>query len=423
MTVAYEPFSAAVREDPYPVYARLREHAPLHFAEQAQAWCVSRHADVVSVLRSPEDFSSDAMRTMLMGTRPGRDPGSDPEMVRRLLAFSQSLPFQLQELLTARNLISEDPPRHGVLRAIVNRGFTSRRIATWEPRMREIAARCLARVRHGDAFDVVHDLAIPLPVTIIAELLGVEPERQDDFKRWSDTLIAAVSGSARGVDPIASGMAEAMRELCEYIQVVVEERQKAPGDDLISLLLDAQEGEAGLSAAELAFFVQLLLVAGNETTTNLIGNATHALLDHPEQLARVRADRALVPSLVEETLRWDGPVQFVFRRATRDVDLAGGRIPAGSHVVVLLGSANRDERQWGPTAAEFDVARNPQGHVGFGFGIPCCLGASLARLEARVALEALVEELPRLERCERSMEFVDSFLVRGPRRLSLRRAA
>ncbi len=423
MTVAYEPFSAAVREDPYPVYAALRDRAPLHFAEEAQAWCVSRHADVVSVLRAPEDFSSDAMRSMLFGVRPGADPVGDPATLARLVALGNALPFTLPELLAARNLISEDPPRHGVLRGIVNRGFTPRRIAAWESRAREIVAACLARLRDGDAFDVIHDLAIPLPVRIIAEMLGVEPERQADFKRWSDRLIAALSGSGRGADPIASGMADAMRELCEYVQGVVARRTRAPGDDLVSVLATAQDGEARLSPAELTFFVILLLVAGNETTTNLIGNATNALLRHPEQLARVREDRSLVPSLVEETVRWDAPVQFVFRRSTRDVELAGGRIPAGSHVVALLGSANRDERQWGPTAAEFHVARNPQGHLGFGFGLHFCLGASLARLEARVALAALVEELPRLQRTEPRTEFVDSFLVRGPRRLPLRRAA
>lgn len=423
MTLAYEPFSAAVREDPYPVYAALRDRAPLHFAEEAQAWCVSRHADVVSVLRSPEDFSSDAMRSMLFGVRPGADPVRDPATLQRLVALGQSLPFTLPELLGARNLISEDPPRHGVLRAIVNRGFTPRRIAAWEPRAREIVAECLARVRDGEGFDVVHDLAIPLPVRIIAEMLGVEPERQADFKRWSDRLIAASSGSGRGTDPIASGMADTLRELCEYIQGVVARRMQAPGDDLVSVLVTAQDGEARLSPAELTFFVVLLLVAGNETTTNLIGNAANALLHHPAALARVRADKSLVPSLVEETVRWDAPVQFVFRRSTRDVELAGGRIPAGSHVVALLGSANRDERQWGPTAAEFDVTRNPQGHLGFGFGIHFCLGASLARLEARVALEALVDELPELQRSEPRIEFVDSFLVRGLRSLPLRRAA
>ena len=179
---------------------------------------------------------------------------------------------------------------------------------------------------------------------------------------------------------------------------------------------------SGLSAAEMTLFVLLLLVAGNETTTNLIGNATNALLSHPSELARVSADRSLVPSWIEETLRWDAPVQFVVRRTTADVEVAGQRLPANTHVVAILGSANRDERHWGPTAAQFDVTRNPQGHLAFGFGNHFCLGAALARLEARIALEALLDELPRRERSEARVEHIDSFLIRGPKRLLLRLA-
>ena len=212
-----------------------------------------------------------------------------------------------------------------------------------------------------------------------------------------------------------------MKELAEYIRGVVAQRTEQPSDDLISVLVAAQDG-AGLSAAEMTMFVLLLLVAGNETTTNLIGNATNALLSHPSELARVSADRSLVPSWIEETLRWDAPVQFVVRRTTADVEVAGQRVPANTHVVAILGSANRDERHWGPTAAQFDVTRNPQGHLAFGFGNHFCLGASLARLEARIALEALLDELPRRERSEARVEHIDSFMIRGPKRLLLRLA-
>ncbi len=167
----------------------------------------------------------------------------------------------------------------------------------------------------------------------------------------------------------------------------------------------------------------LLLVAGNETTTNLIGNATHALLRPPAQLARVRANRELLPALVEEALRWDSPAQFVFRRATRDVEMAGGRIPANAYVIALIGSANRDERVFGPTAAAFDVMRESPGHLAFGMGNHFCLGAALARLEGRIALGALLDELPHLEPRDARVQFIDSFLVRGPQQLALRRAA
>jgi len=418
----YEPFSDAVREDPYPYYAALRDEAPVYWAEGAQAWCVSRYDDVQFVLRNAELFSSDAMRNMLMGAPPGINPLEDPAVMARALALTQALSFPLEELMGARQLLSEDPPRHTALRTIVNHGFTPRRIAMWEPRVREFARAYVNDMRDAEEIDLMAALAMPLPVRVICEMLGVEPEQQDHFKEWSDRIIAGTTGSTRAVDPLTSGFADAMRELAEYIRGVVAQRTKQPSDDLISVLVAAQDG-GGLSAAEMTMFVLLLLIAGNETTTNLIGNATNALLSHPSQLARVSADRSLVPSWIEETLRWDAPVQFVLRRTTADVEIAGQRLPANTHVVGILGSANRDERQWGPTAAQFDVTRNPQGHLAFGFGNHCCLGAALARLEARIALEALLDELPRRERSEPRVEHIDSFLIRGPKRFLLRLAA
>ena len=418
----YEPFSEAVREDPYPYYAALRDEAPVYWAEEAQAWCVSRYDDVLSVLRNPELFSSDAMRTMLMGARPGINPLEDPEAMARALTLTQALSFPLDELMTARQLLSEDPPRHTAIRNLVNRGFTPRRIAMWEPRLREFTRECVNDIRQSDEVDLMAALAMPLPVRLICEMLGVEPERRDDFKRWSDRIIAGTTGSARTQDPLTSGFAGAMQEIAEYVRSVTAQRIEQPSDDLISVLVAAQDGSA-LSAAEMTLFVLLLLIAGNETTTNLIGNATNALLSHPSELARVSADRSLVPSWIEETLRWDSPVQFVSRRTTADVEVAGQRLPANAHVVAIIGSANRDERHWGPTAAQFDVARNPQGHLAFGFGNHFCLGAALARLEARIALEALLDELPRRERSEARVEHIDSFMIRGPKRLLLRLAA
>jgi cytochrome P450 len=346
----------------------------------------------------------------------------DPESLQRMMAFAQALPFSPMDMLTARNLIAEDPPRHGPLRNVVNRGFTPRRIAAWEPRLREIVAECMADLRGAEAFDLIDRLAMPLPVRAISEMLGVEPERADDFKRWNDRIIAAITGSGRGLDIEENGMVEAIRELSTYITGVVREREAQPGDDLISVLIAAQEGDAALAPIEVMTFVLLLLAAGNETTTNLLGNAVKALLGHPDQLERLCAEPALVPKALEETLRFDGPVQIVFRRATRDVELPCGTVPASATVFALIGSANRDEKRWGADAGTFRVDRNVQGHVGFGFGNHFCLGASLARLEARLALEALLEELPRLRRADAPAEPVDSFMLRGPRHLPLERA-
>jgi cytochrome P450 len=302
---------------------------------------------------------------------------------------------------------------------IVNRGFTPRRVSDWEPRVRELVETCMQDLLRSDDFDVVRHLAVPLPVTIIAEMLGVEPERRADFKRWSDTTIHYATGSGRA-DRFNREFIDAILELTTYLRGMIARRRKEPRDDLLSVLLSSQDDREGkgLSEVEIIMFVNLLLVAGNVTTTNLSGNAVNAVLDQPEALDRVAADPSQVPGLVEETLRFDAPIQLVFRTATRDTEVAGTPIPKGRLVTTLLGSANRDERRF-EDPDRFDVGRNPQGHLGFGFGKHFCLGASLARLEAQAALTALVPELLRRRKREPRVERIDSFLVRGPSRLSL----
>jgi cytochrome P450 len=415
-----DPMLPAWRDDPYPCYRRLRDTAPVAWSPSTNSFCVSRYDDVMFVLRNPELFSSRAMFTFLMNQgHEGRPPLSWP-MIRFLVRFVARARLNPFEFATARNLIAEDGESHSAMRAIVNRGFTPRRIASWESRAKELVDAAMAKLAAGAGFDLVEDLAVPLPVTIIAEMLGVEPERQRDFKRWSDTIIFSITGPGRA-EPFAPRFTETIVELITYVKRVARQRRRAPADDLVSLIVAEQEGANALSIREVIQFVMLLLVAGNETTTNLIGNATSALLDHPDQLAKLAGDPELLPGAIEEAVRFDSPVQLVFRTATQDVELAGTRIPKGAYVVPLIGSANRDERRF-PDPDRFDITRNPQGHVGFGFGKHFCLGASLARLEARVALAALVPELLRLER-EGPRQVVDSFLVRGPRRLELRWAA
>jgi len=420
MSLDYDPMSPRWRDDPYPVYRRLRDEAPVHFAPEANAWCVSRYDDVQSVLNDPETFSSRAMFTVLMAGGDEKPPLTWPG-IKAMLRFAFASRVRPVAFIQARNLIASDGDVHTGMRAIVNRGFTPRRITAWEPRVRELVDQCLAKLRRGEAFDAVEDLAIPLPVTVIAEMLGVERERQADFKRWSDTVIHFSTGSGRA-NRFANEFTDAMTELIRYVRGVARVRRERPEDDLISTLVSSQEGEVGLTNYEVVLFVTLLLVAGNETTTNLIGNAVRALLDHPEQLDRVVKDPSLVPSLVEETLRFDAPVQLVFRNATRDAEIAGTPIPKGAWVVPILGSANRDERRF-DAPDRFDVGRNPQGHLGFGFGKHFCLGASLARLEATAALEALTPLLAGVRPSESRPAMIDSFLVRGPSRLELAPAA
>ena len=422
MDVAYTPLSREVHADPYPFYAALRAQAPVAFVPDVGAWAVARHEDVLFVLTHPEVFSSDAMRTMLISSKPGTDPSQDSEAMERMLAIATALPFTVEEMVHARNLISTDPPEHEVMRKIVNRGFTPRRIAAYEVRVRAIVERCMRALDDAGEFDLVRELAVPVPTVIIAEMLGVEPERYEDFRRWSDLVISQATGSRRSQSFAETGYVEMIRELSLYLLSIIERRRREPADDLVSTLIAAQEGDGKLTPMEVVTFAILLLVAGNETTTNLIGNAVNALLDHPDQLEQVRRRRELVPAVVEETVRWEGPIQILFRRVRRAVTLGGTTLPENAIVMPLLGSANRDERQF-PRPDVFDITRDTGGHVGFGLGVHYCLGAALARLEARVAIEALLDHLPGLERSDPSREYIDSFLIRGPHRLGLARAA
>lgn len=420
----YRPFDESVRADPYPHYARLRADFPIYRSDDPEAWVVSRHEDVLHVLKSPELFSSDAMSTVMMGVDPRAmmDPSVDPLAIENMMAVANAMPFPVEEMARSRNLIVSDPPQHDVLRSIVNRGFTPRRIGAWEPRIRELVADCMERVRGGDRCDIIADVAVPVPVIVVSEMLGVEPERRADFKRWSDIMIEGITGSRRREGFIKSGVVEMMREFAGYFAEIAERRRVEPRDDLVSVLVDAAGAEGGLRPMELVTFVLILLVAGNETTTNLIGHAVKLLLEHPEQLDLVSRDRSLMPALVEEVLRYESPIQMLFRRARRDTELHGQVIRENEIVCALLGSANRDDRVW-PRGDAFDLRREPHGHLAFGFGVHFCLGASLARLEARCVLEALIDELPRLRRRDLALEYVDSNLVRGLRHFELELAA
>jgi cytochrome P450 len=412
MSLSYEPMSKVDWADPYPIYRKLRETAPVYKSPETGTYCLSRHEDVEFALRQPLLFSSKGMEKVLF------NPDTQRPGLRDLLAIGRfMLRARINPLNGQRrpNLVTEDPPFHDDMRAVVNRGFTPKRISALEPRMREIVDTCMAGLRCGEPFDVVRDLAVMLPVTVIAEMLGVEPGRHSDFKRWSDAIISATTGGNRtgGLRAVL----EPMGELRGYMRHIVRERRDHPTDDLISVLVDPKH-EDTLGEEEIFGFIVLLLVAGNETTTNLIGNATLALLCHPDELAKVQQDLSLVPRMLEETVRWDTPVQLLFRETTEEAKLPNGSIPAGSQVALLLGSAGRDPAVY-EDPERFDVTRSPRPHLGFGYGVHFCLGASLARLEGKVAMEALVPELPATLDPRPRPELVDSFVVRGPRSLAL----
>jgi cytochrome P450 len=437
--VRFKPFDPEFLQQPYETYAQLRDEDPIHrirfsavavgkmmwrftrermrqsdegflktmrslnqerksqqagqgrgFGRGTKFFAVSRHEDVSHALRHAEFFSS--------------SPMGGPEA--RLNEDGDISP-------TAGSLIGVDPPEHGRHRGIVSRGFTPRRISDLEPRIRKMADELVAKFEHRGECELMEDFANPLPVSVIAELLGLDPERHDDFKRWSTALIV---GSTQGEGSVPR--LEMFREFRAYMASAVERRRREPADDLISILVHSGEGEGVLDTQQVISFASLLLAAGSETTTNLIGSAMKTLRENPETLERVRAQPALIPQVVEEMLRYDSPIQMLMRLTTEDLELGGQAMPKGSMTMLLLGAANRDERRF-PNADRFDIDRDTNGHVGFGFGNHFCLGASLARLEGRIALETLLERLPNYE-ITAPVKVHGSFLVRGPAALPLR---
>ena len=389
----YDPLDPDVTENPYPYYAFLRREAPVFRTAQGFA-AISRYDDVLRILRDPVRFSSSAMADLING----------------LKAMSHE-----DELGGGETLLGSDPPVHTRLRKIVNRAFVPRRIEALETRIRAIAADLVHDIPSGAECDLMSALAVPLPVMVIAEILGIDPARRNDFKRWSEEQVAATAGPPS--PELRASLARSGAERTAYLDEVIEERRRNPRDDLVSALLQAERDEDVMTDNEVGNFIVLLLIAGNETTTNLIGNAVLALLKHPEALQAVRQDPSLVPALVEETLRFDSPVQLMLRHATEDVELSGGKVRQGELVAMLLGSANRDEQQF-PEPERFDLHRAERAHLAFGFGTHFCLGALLARLEATAALDVLLNrfhdfELSRVQR-------VPSLLMRGVKSLRLR---
>jgi cytochrome P450 len=387
----YNPLSPEAIENPYPFYAYLREHAPVYWIEPLQAWALSRYADVDFALRNPQIFPSSGFTNQTLG-----DLNPTPET-----------PW----------ILDMNPPDHTRLRKLANKGFLPRLIRALEPRVQEITRQLIASLRSQTEGDLVSMLSGPLPTTVIAEMLGVEEDRLSDFKRWSDDIVLGTSRPTE--EATRARVRESGAALRAYFEQLIERRRTDSGADVLSALVRAEEEHDTLTSAEILGLAILLLLAGNETTTNLIGNAVRNLLSHPEELAKVRADRTLVPSLVEEVLRYESPVQLIPRQTARAVELEGGKIPAGATVFLLLGSANRDERKF-PEPDRFDVTRNPQDHVAFGYGIHYCLGAPLARLEGRMALDSLLFDCPPFTCTREYLPQIASIVVRGVQSLPLR---
>lgn len=351
MGIAYDLFGDGALADPYPWYRWLRREAPCYYSAEHDIWIVSRYDDVVDVLRNVEVFSS----TLGVG----------------------------YERRHTRDLVSADPPEHTRLRRLVNRQFLPRAVAALEPRVATIIDELFDAVVDKRVSDLITDVAEPLPITVIAELLGVAPERRSDFKRWSDDLVDIAGGHVSGDD--AARLAASRKELAQFFREAAAERRSHPradATDIITSLVQASDDDR-LSEAELVEFCMVLLVAGNETTTNAVGNGALAMLCQPDQWGAVVDDPSLTPSFVEEVLRFDAPIQGFFRNTLAPTVVAGTPIPADARVLALFGSANRDDHHY-PDADTFLATRNPTDHVAFGNGIHHCLGAPLARLELRI---------------------------------------
>jgi pimeloyl-[acyl-carrier protein] synthase len=297
------------------------------------------------------------------------------------------------------------------LRRLISRDFTPRRIRELEPRIRQIASDLLDKAYAKGEFDLMADLANVLPVMVIAEMLGVPPELNATFKQWSDALVAG--GNAMPGTPPPPEVIKSVDAIGDYFTAEIEKRRQHPGADLVSALVAAHDGEA-LSSADLLSFVTLLLVAGNETTTNLIGNGMLALGRHPDQFDLLKRKPEILPTAIEEMLRYDGPVQSTARFPKAPVQVAGVEIPAGAIVLVIIAAANHDPNQF-PNPGQFDVARTPNDHVAFGEGIHFCIGAPLARMEANIAFEALLSRFPRLRLKDPAIKPVHkgSYFLRG----------
>jgi cytochrome P450 len=376
--VIFNPFEPGFFDDPYQQYAALREHDPVHCSPLA-VWVLFRYDDIVGVLRDS------SLSVQVDNATP----------TARMQMFAEQAPAEAQER-GAHSILNVDPPDHTRLRRLVSKAFTPKMVHELRPRIQVLVDDALdAMAARGEA-DVIGDLAFPLPFTVISEMLGMPDANRDEVRRWSHTL-------TKTLDPILSpeevqAALTAADAMLGHVEDVLAWKRDHPADDLLTGLLAAEDEGDRLSEEELLDQVLLLYVAGHETTVNLIGNATLALLGHPDQLALLRSDPELDGGAIEELLRYDSPVQFSRRITTADLEVDGSTVPAGAFMLTCLGSANHDEARWGPTADQLDITRPDAGqHMSFGNGIHHCLGSSLARTEAQVAIGTLVRRFPDLE--------------------------
>ena len=385
--VAYNPLSSRAIQDPYPTYARLRARSPVHRSRLLEAWVFTRYADVEAILRDYRRFSN--------------------------MPSNRRAPKRHRTFVPPRadwTMLFLDPPEHTRLRALVNQAFTPRAVDALEPHIRTIMRELLDDMDDPAGFDLMAAVANPLPVIVIAEMLGVPPEDRARFRHWSNAR-------ARMLEPMITPQEReravaAGESLDAYFLPIIKARRREPREDIVSALAQAAEEGDSLTEREMLTMLRLLLIAGNETTTNLIGNGVLALLQHPEQLAMLREDPSRIPAAVEELLRFDTPVQLDIRAVLEDCEMQGVTLRRGDGAVLAIGAANRDPEVF-DDPERLDVERARGSNISFGRGVHHCLGAPLARLEGRIALEVLLERFSSIRLLTNRPAFRRGIVLRG----------
>lgn len=383
-------------EDPYPIFRKMREGAPVCWSEKSKYWMVTSYDDVRAIL-------------------------GDMHYEKQLHKWKQVNPLvkllpDVSPLLKSRSawMLNQNPPDHTRLRGLVNRAFTPKMVAEMRPHIQEIADKLIDGLAGKSEFDLVSEFAFVLPVTVIAEMLGVPKEDREKFKKWSNAMTDTLEPSPN-LDLFKKAN-QANIELFEYLRPLVAQRRREPKNDLISALVQAEDEGSKLTEDELLANCVLILVAGHETTVNLIGNTARCLLQHPDQWEMVKSNPDLVPGAVGEVLRFEGPVQVTRRLAGEDMELHGKKIKDGDMMVLFMGAANRDPEQF-PDPDRFDITRDTKKHLTYGHGIHHCLGSSLADAEGQVALSTIIKRMPDLRLLPQTIEMRQTFALRGAKQL------
>jgi cytochrome P450 len=413
----FEPFEPTWRSDPLEAFETLRDQAPVYRTASGM-YVVSRYETIQALLLNPTDFSNRCVDHEALGIPRQVDAEAEPDLAEMLEATFRGIPIDRGELSKVRTVIGSDGAEHQRQRRFLNRAFSVRRVRELRARMDELAAECVAKIAAAQAWDAMEDLAQIIPRRIIGEMLDVEPERHGDLTRWTNEMMAATTGAARNSLAARQRLLNVLAEFTTYFVPKIEGKRSNPGDDFISDLVRA-EGEDGLNALETLLAIRLVMIAGTDTTSALIGNTILGLIRRPEQIQLLIDDPSLIAGAIDESLRYWAPFYFLLRETTRDLEIEGVKVPEGALVAVMLASANHDADAFAD-ANTFDVLRTgSHGHMAFGHGAHRCVGAPLAKEEADSALRAILSYLPLFKQADGPLELAETQLLQGFRHIGL----